>query len=280
MPPAVHHVRLHARHRGCARGRPREGHERRLPQDGRPLLAVQALLQPLPVHPAPPLGHRLPAAHAAREGGPGREGGRDPAGPVAGQPRRGGGHGGPRRPRQQLGERLQALPCGHGEGGRRAPRPQPPEVPSPHVREVVLRPGAAGGGGPPGRPLLHLPRELQRAAGGPRHGLRPREERLPGELPAGTALLRHALPRRRRHEGRHGERPPQRRAAPAARRGGSRRGGAPAHLLVRAQEGVPAAAAYGRGVAGGRPHPGPLRVPGRPAQGGQAGHGLPGPGAR
>ncbi len=43
-------------------------------QDRRPLLAVQALLQPLPLHAAPPLGHRLPAADAAGQGGAGAGG--------------------------------------------------------------------------------------------------------------------------------------------------------------------------------------------------------------
>ncbi len=56
----------------------------------RPLLPVQALLQPLPVHAAAPVGRRLPAADAARPGGRRRGSGRGhAAGPHARQHRAG-----------------------------------------------------------------------------------------------------------------------------------------------------------------------------------------------
>ena len=55
-----------------ARGRRLEGRERRLPAHRGPVLAVQALLQPLPLHAAASLRHRLPAADAAGQGGPAR----------------------------------------------------------------------------------------------------------------------------------------------------------------------------------------------------------------
>ena len=51
----------------------------RLPQDRRPLLAVQALLQPLPLHPPPFLGHRLPAPDAPGQGRARQRRGPDPS---------------------------------------------------------------------------------------------------------------------------------------------------------------------------------------------------------
>ncbi len=186
------------------RRRPLEDHERRLPQDRRPLLAVQALLQPLPVHAAAPLGHRLPAAHAAGQGGAGEGGGRDPPGRLARATWTRVGCSGLAPPRRSRTGPTASAPARAAAGGGGGHRPDPQRC-----RRSTTRPSPAGSasgaeaGVAPGTPvalLLLLLGQLQRAAGGARRGVRAREERLRGLLP-GAGLLRHAVPRRRRRRG-------------------------------------------------------------------------------
>ena len=198
---------------------------RRLPPHRRPLLAVQALLQPLPVHAAAPLGHRLPAADAAREGGAGEGRGRHAPGPLAGRHRPRGPRAAAAAPLANWANAFTPAPRAAGGGGRRPPRPQPAAVPPQDVRALVPRAAAARRARRrprEGRALLLVLGQLQRAAGRTRRGGRARAERLRGQLP-GAGLLRHAVPGRRRHRERHRERPAQPGGAAAAGRGGRAR---------------------------------------------------------
>ena len=271
LPAALPLVQGHVRPPGRGRGgrRRREAPRRRRQGSRRSLLPVQALLQPLPLHAAAPVGGGLPAPHAARALRGGARQGRDPAGPLPRQHRAGRAHRQPHRARLELDER--------GVGSIASSwRRRSGSTPGATCRPSTARRSRAGSTGgsrgraaAPARDRVALfttcSVEYNDPGTGQGRGGGAREERG-GRDAARPAVLRDAVPRRGRgHRGQaahRGERQEPRRAGPA--RAGDR--GAGADVLLHAQAGVSVARRLGRRQPGRGAHPRPLRVPGRAAR--------------
>ena len=259
-----------------------DGDVEKLPHRGRArkwstcAISASSAYNHCPVHSAASVGGGLPAADAAGARGRGATQRREPSRSDAGQHR-------PRRASRQsagaavqLDERAGGAPRVHavdrpgfiasaacrGSTGRRSRRGSARGA-RPHTiaRGGTTAPPRGDRPGAQGRVVRHLLGGVQRAGDRPRRRGRAGAQRR-GRRAARAALLRHAVPRRRRDRPVSGARPRQR--ADAGRRGarGPRHRHSRPHLQLHAEAGIRVAGRLGGRQAGGLAHAGPVRVPG------------------